>query len=60
MGIKLKPRSIQTNLFMIYSIMIVVVTLFLVTSFYTYESTTVRKRTFESFQDLSQSLSNTV
>jgi two-component system sensor histidine kinase YesM len=59
-GIKLKPRSIQTNLFMIYSIMIVVVTLFLVTSFYTYESTTVRKRTFESFQDLSQSLSNTL
>ncbi|WP_167357053.1 sensor histidine kinase [Paenibacillus pectinilyticus] len=56
----MKSRSIQTNLFMTYSIMIIVVSLFLVTSFYTYESTILRKRTFESFQDLSQSLSNTL
>jgi len=60
MDVKLKPRSIQTNLFIIYSIMIIVVTLVLVTSFYTYESTIERKRTFESFQVLSQTLSNTL
>jgi two-component system sensor histidine kinase YesM len=58
MKIGSKTRSIQTNLFMIYSIMIILVSLFLVTTFYTYESNILRKRTFEAFQDLSQSLSN--
>ena len=59
MKLKPKTRSIQTNLFMVYSIMIILVrSLFLVSSFYTYESNILRKRTFESIQDLSQSLSN--